>query len=50
MDRLHKSQEVPGREGKCTAGGGAEVLDPAISDRAVGMEPEGSGGAEDIGV
>ena len=29
-------------------GGGAEVLDPAVSDRAVGMRPEGSGGAEDI--
>ena len=30
-------------------GGGAEVLGPAISDRAVGMGPEGSGGAEGIG-
>ena len=29
-------------------GGGAEVLDPAISYRAVGMRPEGSGGAECI--
>ena len=29
-------------------GGGAEVLDPAISDRAVGMGLEGSGGAEGI--
>ena len=29
--------------------GGAEVLGPAISDRAVGMGPEGSEGAEDIG-
>ena len=28
--------------------GGAEVLDPAISDRAVGMGPEGSGGVEGI--
>ena len=29
-------------------GGGAEVLGPDVSDRAVGMGPEGSGGAEDI--
>ena len=28
--------------------GGAEVLDPAISDRAVGMGPDGSGGVEGI--
>ena len=31
-------------------GGCAEVLGPAISDRAVGMGPEGSGGVEGIGV
>ena len=31
-------------------GGCAEVLGPAISDQAVGMRPEGSGGAEGIGV
>ena len=31
-------------------GGYAEVLGLAISDRAVGMGPEGSGGAEGIGV
>ena len=30
-------------------GGGTEVLSPAVSDRAVGMGPEGFGGAEDIG-
>ena len=30
-------------------GGNAEVLGPVISDRAVGMGPEGFGGAEDIG-
>ena len=29
--------------------GDAEVLNPTISDRAVGMGPEGSGGVEDIG-
>ena len=29
--------------------GGAEVLSPAISDRAVGMGPEVSGGVEGIG-
>ena len=30
-------------------GGCTEVLGPAISDQAVGMGPEGSGGVEDIG-
>ena len=29
--------------------GGAKVLDPAISDRAVGMGAEGSEGIEGIG-
>ena len=29
--------------------GGAEVLGPDISDRAVGIGAEGSGGIEDIG-
>ena len=29
-------------------GGGAEVLGPGISNRAVGMGPKGSGGAEGI--
>ena len=31
-------------------GGCAEMLEPAISNRAVGMGPEGSGEAEGIGV
>ena len=30
-------------------GGSTEVLGPVVSDRAVGMGPEGFGGAEDIG-
>ena len=30
-------------------GGGAEMLSPSISDLAVGMGPEGSGGVEGIG-
>ena len=30
-------------------GGGPEVLSPAISDRAVGMGPEGTGAVENIG-
>ena len=29
-------------------GGGADVLSPGISNRAVGMGPKGSGGAEGI--
>ena len=34
---------------RTVSGGGAEVLGPAISDRAMGMGPEGSGGAKNIG-
>ena len=47
MDRLHESQEVPGREGN-VCGGCVEVLGPAILDRTVGMEPEVCGEVEGI--
>ena len=44
---MRARKSVVEREGNVLRGG-AEVLGPGISDRAVGMGPEGSGGAEGI--